>query len=167
MLRRLVRWLGAAVLLSAASAYAVINLAADDPARWNLDPAEATRTGRPNDFLAAPPGVTRARADIDTGIYPVAPAALLERFAEVARAQPRVEQLDAAPDAPPIAGVLTFIQRSPIVGFPDYISVKAVPVDSGPVESGSALIVYSRSRYGYGDFGVNRARVEAWLAALE
>lgn len=158
MSRRLARWLGAAALLAIASAYGVINLADDNPARWNLDPAEVVRTGRPNDFLAAPPGATRARADIDTVVYPVSPAMLLERYAAVAMAQPRVRQFDAVPGA----DVITFIQRSAIIGFPDYISVRAVVV-----EGGSALIVYSRSRYGHGDIGVNRARVEAWLALLD
>ena len=158
MFRHLARWLGLAVLLSIASAYGVINLADDDPARWNLDPAEVVRSGRPNDFLAAPPGVTRARVDIDTEVYSVAPAMLLERFAAAALSQPRVKLLDAAPDA----DVLTFVQRSAIIGFPDYVSVRAVPV-----EGGSALIVYSRSRYGHGDFGVNHARVVAWLALMD
>jgi len=31
----------------------------------------------------------------------------------------------------------------------------------------SGLIIYSRSRYGRSDFGVNRSRVKAWLAALD
>jgi len=45
-------------------------------------------------------------------------------------------------------------------GWPDYISVRAVAV-----EGGAALAVWSRSRYGYSDMGVNRARVGRWLAA--
>ena len=53
------------------------------------------------------------------------------------------------------------MQRSRFIGFPDYVTVKAVAL-----ERGAALIVYSRSRYGRSDFGVNRTRVEAWLAAL-
>ena len=30
----------------------------------------------------------------------------------------------------------------------------------------SSLAIYSRSNYGYGDFGVNERRVRAWLAAI-
>ena len=30
----------------------------------------------------------------------------------------------------------------------------------------STLAIYSRSSYGTGDFGVNAARIESWLAAL-
>jgi len=31
----------------------------------------------------------------------------------------------------------------------------------------SGLILWSRSIYGRSDFGVNKARLEAWLAALD
>jgi len=156
--RRLRRWLVAVIIVTIAAGYAVVNFAEDEPARWNLDPAAVDRTGRPNDFLSAPMGFTRADPDRGTRVFPMPPAELLNRFADVARSAPRVEQLPASPGSE----ILTFIQRSAIVGFPDYISVKAVPVGDG-----SALIVYSRSRYGHGDFGVNRARVEAWLGALD
>ncbi|MEL6267324.1 MAG: DUF1499 domain-containing protein, partial [Pseudomonadota bacterium] len=53
-------------------------------------------------------------------------------------------------------GFVTYVQTSRIVGFPDYVSARTV-------EGGIA--VWSRSRYGYSDLGVNRARVEDWLAA--
>jgi uncharacterized protein (DUF1499 family) len=49
------------------------------------------------------------------------------------------------------------------MGFPDYVSVRFL--DLGDGETGVA--VYSRARYGQSDLGVNRARVENWLAALE
>jgi uncharacterized protein (DUF1499 family) len=35
------------------------------------------------------------------------------------------------------------------------------------MEGGAGLIIWSRARYGRGDFGVNRARVDAWLTALD
>ena len=53
------------------------------------------------------------------------------------------------------------VQRSRVIGFPDAISVSARPDGKG-----SRLSIWSRSRYGQYDFGVNRARVERWLAAL-
>jgi uncharacterized protein (DUF1499 family) len=67
--------------------------------------------------------------------------------------------------------MITYVQRSRVFGFPDYITVKAVATEStgegSTVGSGAGLIIWSRARYGRSDFGVNRARVEAWLAALE
>ncbi len=59
------------------------------------------------------------------------------------------------------------MQRSRVFGFPDYLTVKAVAVDSNAGEGGAGLIIWSRARYGRSDFGVNQARVEAWLAALD
>ncbi|MEM0922633.1 MAG: DUF1499 domain-containing protein [Pseudomonadota bacterium] len=55
----------------------------------------------------------------------------------------------------------TFVQRSKLVGFPDFLTVKSVPVAGG-----ASLVVYSRSQYGYSDLGVNKARVEDWLSKL-
>jgi uncharacterized protein (DUF1499 family) len=34
------------------------------------------------------------------------------------------------------------------------------------VDGQATLAIYSRSLIGHGDFGVNRARIERWLAAL-
>ncbi len=36
-----------------------------------------------------------------------------------------------------------------------------------PGPPGAGLFLYSRSLFGWSDFGVNRTRVEAWLAALD
>ena len=162
MLRRLVRglgrWLSAAVLLACAAGYVTINFASDDPARWHLDPATAHLRGTANEYLAAPRGTTAAPTHSDTRLYQESPRDLLARFDAVARIQSRTTVLAGDLDSL----MITYVQRSRIIGFPDYLTVKAVAV-----EGGSALIVYSRSRYGRGDFGVNRARVEAWLAALK
>lgn len=157
MLRRLVRWLAVAFLLSVGAAYAAINLAGHDPVRWHADPATVALRGTPNEYLAAPPGTTAAPPHLETGVVGEAPRALLVHFDAVARAQPRTR---------PVAGdldslMLTYVQRSAVVGFPDYVTVKAVPLGEG-----AGLIVYSRSRYGRDDFGVNRRRVHAWLGEL-
>jgi uncharacterized protein (DUF1499 family) len=49
------------------------------------------------------------------------------------------------------------------MGFPDTISALFRSEEEGR----STLAVYSRSQYGYWDFGVNRRRVLTWLAELE
>ena len=48
------------------------------------------------------------------------------------------------------------------MGFPDAISIRLMPEGAG-----TKLEIFSRSRYGYSDLGVNAARVAAWIAALE
>lgn len=54
-----------------------------------------------------------------------------------------------------------WVVRSAVLNFPDIVAgqVAAAP-------SGTRLFLYSRSLFGRYDFGVNRRRVEAWLAAL-
>lgn len=55
------------------------------------------------------------------------------------------------------------IQRSAIFRFPDRIDAVLVPMG----RDRATLAIYSRSTYGYSDLGVNKARVKAWLEALE
>ena len=57
---------------------------------------------------------------------------------------------------------LTHIHRSPIFKFPDIISVRFVSAGDR-----STLAVYSRSVYGYFDFGINRRRTDGWLAEIQ
>ena len=108
-------------------------------------------------------GATAAPANLETRLYPSSPRALLARFDAIARAQPRTRLLAGDPDSL----MITYVQRSRVFGFPDYLTAKAVAVESGTGEGGAGLIIWSRARYGRGDFGVNRARVEAWLALLD
>jgi uncharacterized protein (DUF1499 family) len=154
MLHRLARMAAAALVLAAAAAYAVINLSGHDQARWHLDPAAVTLRGTPNEYLAAVPAVTVAQPHLLAAIHPQSPRALLACFDAIARARPRVAVVAGDVDSL----MITYVQRSRILGFPDYLTVKAVGA-----RGGAGLIVYSRSRYGHGDFGVNHARVVAWL----
>jgi uncharacterized protein (DUF1499 family) len=54
------------------------------------------------------------------------------------------------------------IQRSRLFRFPDLVRAEIIDLESGQ----STIAIDSRARYGYYDFGVNRQRVEAWLAEL-
>lgn len=128
-----------------------------DPATWHVDPATAERTGAPNDYLVAPAGTTAAPPDRTADTLAANPRALLFLFDAIASNAPQTEVVAGSLDDLHI----TYVQRSLVFGFPDYISVRAVPVDGG-----SALIVWSRSRFGHSDMGVNRDRVERWLAQM-
>ena len=46
--------------------------------------------------------------------------------------------------------------------YPDSITVRFLPLEEGR----STLAIYSRSHYGRSDFGVNKERVDGWLASL-
>ena len=55
------------------------------------------------------------------------------------------------------------VQRTPYLRFPDEVRAQVLPVD----EQRSSIAVYSQSRYGIYDLGVNRLRVERWLRRLD
>jgi uncharacterized protein (DUF1499 family) len=55
-------------------------------------------------------------------------------------------------------GMITYVTRSAVIGFPDYTTVQ---------QDGDQLKVYARLRFGRSDFGVNHARVNRWLDALQ
>ncbi len=134
-----------------------VRMAPSDPGDWHVDPMSGVDTAAPNQFRVAPPGA-RLDADMASPVWPVAPAELAERFDAMAMAAPRTTRLAGGPDEL----FTTYVQRSALIGFPDYVSVRAVEA-----EGGAALAIWSRSRFGYGDMGVNRARVERWIAALD
>ncbi|MGC8475540.1 MAG: DUF1499 domain-containing protein [Acetobacteraceae bacterium] len=122
-----------------------------------LDVAHLVRPASPNTALAAPAGF-RPRPDLATHPYPLPAPALLARVIAVARAQPRTYLAASFP----AAGQADFVARSAFWNFPDLITAAVRP--DGPGHS--RLILYSRSVYGSSDFGVNRARLRIWLAAL-
>lgn len=153
-MRWIIIFFGLSALLAALGLFWVNQAPLDDP-RYDVDPAEIDRTGRPNDYLVAPEGMTKAVPDRESKVFAEPPEALLARFIAIAQASPRVRLIGGAPLQQ------TFEQRSELIGFRDYISVKAVAAVGG-----SALIVYSRSTVGYSDWGVNKARVEEWLGEL-
>ncbi len=62
----------------------------------------------------------------------------------------------------PSEAFVTYVQTSGLFGFPDYVSVRFIELDAGR----STLAVFSRSRLGQSDLGVNKKRVERWLGAI-
>lgn len=122
---------------------AYVRLAPDVVARWHQPLEEmATAAG-----IVSEPGGARA-------IVPMADGrAGLARFAAVAEASPRVRLLAGSVEE----GRMTWVVRSVVWGFPDYVTAEAAP---------GGLRVWSRLRFGRSDLGVDRARLEDWLAQL-
>lgn len=121
-----------------------------------LDLAQLERPASPNTALAAPEG-SGARPDIVAPVFAVPAARLFAAVQRVAAGQPRTFAL-AADDR---AMQAHWVARSAVWNFPDVISVRVFPRGDA-----STLALYSRSLYGRSDFGVNRARLGTWLAAL-
>jgi uncharacterized protein (DUF1499 family) len=128
------------------------------PAPTLLDMAHIQRPTSPNTALAAPAGADPA-ADITTPVFPVPPTRLYDAVIAVAADQPRTFLAAAYP----AQRQADFVVRSAWFNFPDLITAQIG--DRG--SETSTLVLYSRSVYGYSDLGVNRQRLNTWLAALQ
>ena len=114
-----------------------VRLAPTDPARWHQPIGSATDMDMQN-------GAVRIVSASDGA---------LTRLNEIALATPRTRILAGSVEE----GRITYETRSKIMGFPDYTTADVVD---------GRLRVFARSRFGRSDFGVNRARIETWLAQL-
>ena len=127
----------------------------------SLVPVDLSTLGRPsspNTYLAGPAGFVPA-PDLQTRKYDVSAAQLFTQVQGVITAQPRTTAL--AFDGDKLHA--DYVARSLVVGFPDILLTQVLPMTEGT----SALVLYSYSLKGYYDFGVNRRRVKAILAALD
>jgi uncharacterized protein (DUF1499 family) len=125
-----------------------------------VDWATLKRHSTPNDALVCPAGYCPlAKPDREPPAYALEPSALLARLRKVARADANTVELYCGPDCDRAA---RFIQYTRLMRYPDTIDIEVFPVTGG-----ASLAIYSRSLVGHGDFGVNRARIERWLAAVD
>jgi uncharacterized protein (DUF1499 family) len=138
--------LGVLALLGLA---AWVRLAPSDPAVWHVDPETVTDRGARNSYLVAVGG------DAAPLELPLPPDQVAARLEAIALATPRTTRLAGQGD------FVTYVTRSAAFGFPDYTSVRI-----RPTATGSHVLIFARSRFGDGDLGVNRARVEDWLSRL-
>jgi uncharacterized protein (DUF1499 family) len=91
----------------------------------------------------------------------VAPEVILSGIAQTAQAADRTNVLAGSAGE----GMITFVTRSKLWGFPDYTTVSIIP--AGAVDNAAPLLMLDgRLRFGRSDFGVNKARIEMWLSAL-
>ena len=123
-----------------------------------MDVARLRRPATPNTALAAPSDFDPA-PDLVTPPYPVPPRRLYEAVRRVAQAQPRTYPHAAYDDRLQAH----YVVRSRVFNFPDLVAVQAQDGEG----AGARLVLWSRSVYGHSDFGVNRARLRAWLGALD
>ena len=122
-----------------------------------MDATHIVRPSSPNTALAAPEGFTPS-PDIITPPYKLSADNLFALVQAVAANQPRTYQAAFYADQFQV----DYVARSAVFNFPDLIMVQVRKDGSDQ----SDLIIYSRSVYGQSDLGVNRKRVETWLAAL-
>lgn len=130
-----------------------------DPQVWHLDPRSAPQSESPNSFRLVQSSLTDLPVDLEAPTYAVNAATLSEAFDRYVMGQPRVERVAGSTEE----AFITYVQRTEGLQFPDYISVQFY--DFGDTGT-STIAIYSRSRFGYADMGVNEARVKAWLKSI-
>ncbi len=118
---------------------AYIRLAPVSPDRWHNEVITERDVG---DFPAT--GRFHAVRNVDGDVF--------ERIVQVGQSWPRTELIAGSLDE----GRVTFQTRTRLIGFPDFTTLHY---------DGGRLSLYARLRFGRDDFGVNKARVLAWLSA--
>ena len=118
-----------------------VRLAPQVVARWHVVVPEAVDTRA---------GALRVIAAAD-------PRAVLARLVEVAAGTARTAVLAGSV----AEGRVTWVARSRLWGFPDYITAEATPAATG-----TTLTLHARLRFGSSDMGVNAARLQDWLSRL-
>lgn len=114
---------------------------------------------KPNQFLMAPEDLCQAAIPhAESPVFDVPAADLMRRLLDIAEGEERVSIKEVSEETLAVK----LVARSKVFRFPDIIDCQILPVDSDR----STLAVYSRARFGYRDFGVNRARVSRWVQRL-
>lgn len=135
-------WIVVAIVLLVAAAMGYVRLAPVDPGAWYQLPAVDgvgdVQTGR---------SFTAVRTVQTT------PEGVLRAFETAALATPRTRLIGGS-----VAKERLVLEtRSALWGFPDYTTVGF---------QDGLLVVHGRAKFGASDLGVNRARIEGWLAQL-
>jgi hypothetical protein len=119
-----------------------------------IDFTTLQRPATPNTALAAPAGF-KPPPDTVTHRYDVPPDTLYAAINAVAVAEPRTfPQVHYDPERQ-----AHYVVRSALWNFPDLVAVQVNP--------DSTLIIWSRSVYGESDLGVNKKRIDEWLANID
>jgi uncharacterized protein (DUF1499 family) len=117
-------------------------------------------TSRPNQVLVCPVDVCKAATpDMMPPVYAVSVDKLRDAFHQIISQEAHTEQIavDVAKQTE------RYIIRTNLMRFPDTVRVKFIALDNDT----STLAIYSQAQIGYSDRGVNKARVQRWLNALD
>jgi hypothetical protein len=108
--------------------------------------------------LSAPKG-WRNDSDRTSPVFPLPPEDLWVIWTQVTAHSKRIVESKLDPET-----MQSFhVQLTPTLRFPDEVRAEIVGLPDGS----SSIAVYSQSRYGLYDFGVNRKRLDRWLERLD
>lgn len=124
----------------------------------DIDFKTLERRDTPNQYLMCTNQLCNAYIDDLPPIYGATVEETRAAWEKILSGEPRVKELRRNADATQI----DYVQRSAFWRFPDLITIRFIPIG----ENKTTIAIYSRSIYGQGDFGVNRARIRDWVARL-
>lgn len=139
------------ILAVAATLAAYVRLAPSDPSRWHVDPLTAP-VPKGNGWL-----LRDGDGSAPAPFLAADPVTVLDALDRIAMSTPRTRRLAGSAQD----GRITWITRTRLLGFPDYTTAAVTSADGG-----TRLVILARQRFGLGDQGVNRARVEDWTGKL-
>jgi len=114
-------------------------------------------TDKPNQYLVCPKNYCNAKPNEVSPIFSVSEDTLNHLWQKIPLKEPRTKLIQVHDN------YFFYEQRSKVFKFPDYITVKIIPID----EQHATIAIYSQAKYGYYDFGVNKKRVERWLKKIK
>lgn len=123
-----------------------------------IDFATLKRADTPNQFLTCPNSLCTAYIDDLPPVYAGSVAEVRDAWEALMQREPRVTELRRDPEGLQI----DYVQRSRLLRFPDLITIRFIAIDA----KRTTVAIYSRSIYGQGDMGVNKARIRAWVGRL-
>ena len=112
----------------------------------------------PNYYMQCPSNFCIKGSNKDSPVFNVPVDTLEMLWGDMIKRQPRVSLL--VNDIERHQQV--YVQCSWFWHFPDFINVQFVSLS----DHTSSLAIYSHSRFGYSDLGVNQQRVQGWLTQL-
>lgn len=112
----------------------------------------------PNYYLICPKNYCNVEPNEYSPVYNLSAEDLFNAWNQMTEKQPYLNITGTIPER----AQYEYVQKSLVFGFPDYITVQFIALS----DTTSSLAIYSRSRYGFYDFGVNKRRLQTWLAQL-
>jgi len=141
------------VVLSVFGMALYVRLAPSKSAAWHVDPMTAHLPDTPNAFLQKPGEGQYPSLEFDRDAH-----SLAQIFDALILATPHSRRLAGQPSDL----FVTYVVRTPLMRFPDYVSMRFIDLGEGR----ATYAVFSRSRFGHSDLGVNKKRFMSWVKRL-
>lgn len=112
----------------------------------------------PNYYLICPQNYCNVTPNENSPEYPVSADDLFNAWNLMISQEQNVTVLDSVPSR----GQYDYIAKTSAFGFPNIVTVQFIAL----TDTSSTIAVYSRSKFGFYDFGLNKKRLQKWMQQL-